>query len=185
MTRPQVNFVVGDSYSRLKMSGLPGSTTRSPYVGVTVNFPFGGGTRDSLESGKLKVLSAEDNVRAQTDEFTYQITSNISRVISAEPVVAATSANLASLKDQIDRFRANVSSKSKIDKSTLDALIDTLNQFDKTAGDYYNLLGADLSYRYSLEVQIGILFDGVQFGFRNSNSVCANVRPISSPYLCK
>ncbi len=169
LTRPVVTISVGDGWneSQTIAMGIPLTASAGPYVGMEVTMPISFGLRDHLEASRFRVLAAEKQLKQQEADFTYTIESTFRKLDYFDAETAEYDATTQADFALIQTFIQNHLDHNQ--KFTADDITQLLALFENWSGSIQNYIGAlsqSVTYRYNLEVAIGILFDTV--GYRVS-----------------
>ncbi len=166
LTRPVVTITLGDSWNEDQTiaMGTPPMASDSPYVGVEVTMPISFGLRDHLQASHYRVLAAEKQVRQQEADFTYTIESTFRKLYDVDAETSEFDATTQADYILISGFiQQHVSHHTAFTYNDVIQLSSLLNNWAQSNMNYIGAISQAITFRYNLEVAIGILFDSAGY----------------------
>lgn len=163
LNRPSIAIVAGDDWSHTQYNGRVTSSGGSGYVALEGRYSIGRGKSSQLEAAKNRMSAAQKNVDSEFELFEHNIRSTFSRLENSDNETAASKARFEKVQMQIQDFLAkHTANGSVLTTSDVTLYLDYVNSYVNEKLNYYNNLQQSISYRFSLEQYIGILFDAAQ-----------------------
>lgn len=170
LTRPVVTIALGDSWSENQTIAMtvPPTASNGPYVGMEVTMPISFGLSDHLQASHFRVLAAEKQVNQQEADFTYTIESTFRKLDDVDAETAEFDATTQADDMLISNFiQQHIRHQTTFTYNDVIQLSSLLGNWAQSDANYIGALSQAITYRYNLEVAIGILFDSI--GYHNSS----------------
>lgn len=166
LTRPVVTVNIGDGWteSRTFEAGVPITASAGPYVGMQVTMPISFGLRDHLQASHFRVLAAKKQLKQQEADFTYTIESTFRNLNDVDAEATEYDSTKEADFELITKFiDEHINTQKKFSYNDITQLSGLLNNWGGSDMSYLGALSQAVTYRYNLEVAIGILFDSAGY----------------------